>query len=89
VDNHLSNSKFCLTRILADRGKEPMYEQVKCAKGVKDLCDALGLEYAEKLLDAPSRGDKSAAAKAANRTSPPLFGSDYSQTCTKVGRKDE
>lgn len=67
MDNHPSNSKYCLTRILADRGKDPMYEKIKRAKGAKDLCDTLGVEYTERFSDAPSRGEKSLAAKAADR----------------------
>jgi len=67
VDNHVSNSKYCLTRILSDRGKELMYDQLKRAKSVKDLCDALQVEYTEKYTDIASRGEKSAAAKAADR----------------------
>jgi hypothetical protein len=65
VDNHISNSKYCLTRLLSDRGKEPLYQQVTRAKTVKDLCDALQVEYTEKFSDIPSRGENSAAAKAA------------------------
>src|SRR5271156_2144920 len=65
VDNHISNSKYCLTRLLSDRGKEPLYRQVAGAKTVKDLCDALQVEYTEKFSDIPSRGENSAAAKAA------------------------
>jgi hypothetical protein len=42
-----------------------VYQQITRAKTVKDLCDALGVEYTEKFNDAPSRGEKSAAAKAA------------------------
>jgi prolyl-tRNA editing enzyme YbaK/EbsC (Cys-tRNA(Pro) deacylase) len=34
---------------------------------VKDLCEALQVEYTEKLGDAPSRGAKSVVAKAADR----------------------
>lgn len=60
-----------------------MYEQVKRARGVKDLCDALGVEYLERLSDAPSRGENTAAAKAANRMVLPFL-SHYSQTRTKI-----
>jgi len=67
VDNHLSNSKYCLNRLLADHGKESIYEKVTRAKSYKDLCDALQVEYTEKLSDVPSRGEKSNAAKAADR----------------------
>ena len=42
-----------------------MYQQVTRAKTVKDLCDALHVDYTEKLTDIPSRGEKSVAAKAA------------------------
>ena len=66
VNNHISNSKYCLNRILADRSKEPIYQQVCRAKSVKDLCDALQVEYTEKLADVPSRGENSVAAKAAD-----------------------
>ena len=48
-------------------GTLDLYEKIKRAKGVKDLCEALGMEYTEKLSDAPSRGEKSIAAKAADR----------------------
>ena len=72
VDNHVSNSKYCLTRILSDRAKEPMYDQLKRARSIKDLCDALQVEYTEKYTDVVSRGEKSAAAKAADRMLSPL-----------------
>lgn len=65
VDNHLSNSKYCLNRILADRSKEPVYQEVCRAKSVKDLCDALEMDYTERLADVPSRGEKSQVARAA------------------------
>lgn len=35
------------------------------AKTIKDLCDVFEMQYAEKLSEAPSRGENSAAAKAA------------------------
>ena len=44
-----------------------MYDQLKRAKSVKDLCDALQMEYSEKFADLPSRGEKTATAKAADR----------------------
>lgn len=50
-----------------------MYEKIKRAKGTKDLCDALGMEYTEKLSDVPSRGKKSVVAKAADRISALIF----------------
>jgi len=67
VNNHISNSKYCLTRLLADYAKKPIYEKVHRAKTYKDLCEALEVEYIEKFTDVPSRGEKSAAAKAADR----------------------
>lgn len=45
-----------------------MYKKVTQAKSVKDLGDALQVEYTEKLGDVPSRGAKSVVAKAADRT---------------------
>jgi len=42
-----------------------LYQQVTRAKSLKDLCDALHVEYTEKLSNIPSRGEKSLAAKAA------------------------
>lgn len=44
-----------------------MYQQVTRAKSVKHLCDALQMEYTEKFNDAPSRGEQSASARAADR----------------------
>jgi hypothetical protein len=67
VENHVANTKYCLARILADRGREPVYKKVTQAKSMKDLCEALQVEYTEKLGDAPSRGAQSAVAKAADR----------------------
>ena len=49
-----------------------MYDQLKRARSVKDLCDALQLEYTEKFTDLPSRGEKTATAKAADRKLPPF-----------------
>lgn len=40
------------------------------SKSHKDICVALGIEYTEKLSDIPSRGEKSAAAKAAEGFKP-------------------
>ena len=54
--------------MLADRGKEPIYQLVTRAKTVKDLCDVLGVEYNETFRDVPSRGATSLAAKAADGT---------------------
>jgi hypothetical protein len=47
-----------------------MYDQLKRAKNVKDLCDVLQLEYTEKFTDLPSRGEQTATAKAADRKFP-------------------
>jgi hypothetical protein len=70
VDNHISNSKFCLTRILSDRGKHPIYQAVARAKSVQELCDILEVEYTGNGVDnLSSRGDSSIAAKAAGGTS--------------------
>lgn len=46
-----------------------MYDQLKRAKSIKDICDALHVKYTEKLTDLPSRGEKTATAKAADRNS--------------------
>ena len=65
VDNHLANTKYCLTQLLSNHGKNPVYRSVAQSKSYKDICAALDIEYTEKLSDAPSRGEKSVAAKAA------------------------
>ena len=44
-----------------------MYKKITQAKSVEDLCDALRVEYTEKLGSAPSRGAKSVVAMAADR----------------------
>jgi len=59
-----------LARILADRGKEPLYKRITQAKSLRDLCDALDVEYREKLGDSPSRGASSVVVKAADRIPP-------------------
>jgi hypothetical protein len=82
VENHVSNTKYCLARILADRGREPLYKKVTQAKSMKDLCDALQVEYTEKLGDAPSRGANSTVARAADcilLSSPYLIVANQSQ----------
>jgi tRNA-dihydrouridine synthase 2 len=66
VDNHVSNTKFCLGRILSDHGKMLVYRAVSQAKNMRDLCEALEVEYTG--IDESnlvSRGESSAAAKAA------------------------
>jgi hypothetical protein len=68
VDNHVSNTKYCITRILSDHGKYPIYQKLTRAKTVKDLCDVFELEYQEKSGPARSRGEVSAAAIAAGGT---------------------
>jgi hypothetical protein len=65
VDNHFSNTKYCLARLLADKAKDPIHKKVTQAKNIKDMCEALQVEYAEKYTDVVSRGEKSAVAKAA------------------------
>lgn len=65
VDNHLSNTKYCLSRLLADRGKEPLYQRVVQAKSIQNLCDALGIAYAGTPNEVTPRGENSSAAKAA------------------------
>jgi hypothetical protein len=66
VDNHISNNKFCLARLLNDRAKEPIYRQITSAKSIQDLCNALQMDYRVKLSDVKSRGENSTVAKAAD-----------------------
>lgn len=69
MQNGISNTKYCLTRLLYDFGRDPLYSKVTQAKTVKDLCAALQVEYTEKLSDVPSRGEDSASARAADSSS--------------------
>jgi hypothetical protein len=48
------------------------------AKTIKDLCDVFQMEYEEKHSEAPSRGENSAAAKAAGGIVP-SFESNFRQ----------
>jgi hypothetical protein len=70
VDNHIANTKYCLTQLLSNHGKNPLYQKVAQSKSYKDICAALEIEYTEKLSDIPSRGEKSAVAKAAEGSKP-------------------
>jgi hypothetical protein len=65
VDNHVSNTKYCLSRLLSDHGKEPLYQKVVQAKSIQDLCDVLQVKYAGVPNEMASRGENSTAAKAA------------------------
>src|SRR5579862_1947865 len=78
VDNHISNTKYCLSRILANRGREPIYQKVVQAKTIQDLCDALQVENRGVPNETTSRGETSSAAKAAGgisiRIKPDIIG---------------
>jgi hypothetical protein len=65
VNNHISNTKFCLSRLLTEKAKDPIYKIVTQAKSMSDLCDALQVEFSAKFSDVVSRGEKSVVAKAA------------------------
>ena len=64
-----------------------MFDQLKRARSVKDLCDVLQVDYTEKYTDVASRGEKSAAAKAADRMCQRCI-SNGSQTNPTSRRKD-